>query len=172
VRHIFASEPIEARAMWDSRPGDSRFKEVEETICATLRFPEGRIANFFSSFGASTFENYTVAGTKGAIDVYFGYRFETAPRIRLIRDQEVTEKTVPHVENFSGQTAYFSDCILKGVRPESDGEEGLADMRAMLAIEEAAKTGLPQIIVSPPRPRHPTTDMVRNFPPVSRRLLV
>ncbi|MFN0193205.1 MAG: Gfo/Idh/MocA family protein [Aestuariivirga sp.] len=172
VRHIFASEPIEARAMRDAGPGDPRFREVEETICATLRFPGGRIANFFSSFGASSFESYTIAGTSGVIDVYFGYRFETARRIRVIRDQEVTEKVVPHVENFSGQTAYFSDCILKGVRPESDGEEGLADMRALLAIEEAARTGKPQKIVSPPRPVHPTMDMVRSFPPVSRRLLV
>jgi predicted dehydrogenase len=172
VRHIFASEPIEARAMRDAGPDDPRFKEVEETICATLRFPGGRIANFFSSFGASPFESYTIAGTTGVIDVYFGYRFETARRIRVIRDQVVTEKIVPNVENFSGQTAYFSDCILKGARPESDGEEGLADMRALLAIEEAARTGVPQKISSPPRTIHPAMDMVRKFPPVSRRLLV
>lgn len=172
VRHIFASEPIEARAMRDAGPDDPRFKEVEETICATLRFPGGRIANFFSSFGASTFESYTIAGTTGVIDVYFGYRFETARRIRVIRDQELTEKVVPRVENFSGQTAYFSDCILKGVRPESDGEEGLADMRALLAIEEAARTGMPQKIASPPRSTHPTMDMARNFPQASRRLLL
>ena len=84
----------------------------------------------------------------------------------------MTEQAFDHVENFSGQTAYFSDCILKGVRPESDGEEGLADVRAMLAIEEAARTGKPRRSQSPPRSVFPTKDMARNFPQVKRRLLV
>jgi predicted dehydrogenase len=172
VRHLFGTEPVEAVAIKDSKPGDPRFAEVEETICASLRFPEGRIANFIASFGAEASESYRIVGTKGEIDVAFAYRFETARRVRLVRDQEVTEKVFPHVENFSGQTAYFSDCILKGERPEADGEEGLADVTAMLAIEKAAATGMPQKISSPARPRHPTLDMARQFPQVSRRLLI
>jgi predicted dehydrogenase len=172
VRHLFGDEPIEAIAMKDAKPGDPRFAEIEETICASLRFPQGRIANFIASFGTEASESYRVVGTTGEIEVSFAYRFETARRLRLIRDQEVTEKQFPQVENFSGQTAYFSDCILKGERPEADGEEGLADVIAMLAIEQAAATGRPQKISSPPRPRHPTLAMARRFPKVERRLLV
>jgi hypothetical protein len=29
---------------------------------------------------------------------------------------------------------YFSDCILKGIDPEPDGEEGFADIRVMEAL--------------------------------------
>jgi hypothetical protein len=48
----------------------------------------------------------------------------------------------------------------------------LADMRALLAIEKACVTGLPQAISSPPRPRHPTPDMVRLTLPTDRRLVL
>jgi predicted dehydrogenase len=172
ARHIFASEPVEAIAMTDSAPGDPRFGDVKEALSAMLRFPGGRLANFTVSFGAALSETYKVIGSEGEIEAANAYRFETARRIKLTRRGKVTERTFPHVENFSGQTAYFSDCILKGVRPEADGEEGLADVRAMLAIEEAARSGQAQKINSPPRPVHPTHDMAREFPQVSRRLLL
>jgi hypothetical protein len=58
------------------------------------------------------------------------------------------------------------------VPPEADGEEGLADMRALLAIEAAARTGQPQAISSPPRPHHPTPDMLRLAPTTTHRLLL
>jgi predicted dehydrogenase len=172
VRHIFGSEPVEVAAMKDSPPGDPRFAEVEETLSTILRFPGGKLATFTVSFGAETAESCQIAGTEGTIEVDTAYRFETARRIKLTRGGETSEKSFPHVENFSGQTAYFSDCILNGVRPEADGEEGLADVRAMLAIEAAAATGKPQKIDSPPRLVHPTRDMARAFPQVSRRLLL
>lgn len=172
VRHIFASEPIEAVAMADSLPGDARFAETPEMYCATLRFPGGRIANFIASFGAEPTEHHRIVGSAGEIEVFNAYRFETAKRVRLSKGGQVNEQQFDHVENFSGQTAYFSDCILKGVRPEADGEDGLADVRAMLAIEKAAATGVAQKIVSAPKSRYPTQDMVRNFPQVKRRLVL
>ena len=172
VRHVFASEPTQALAMTAHGNKDPRFTEVEESVCAMLRFPGDRIATFYVSFGSEAVETYSILGTKGEIEVRAGFRFETARRIRLTRNGAVTEQQFPHVENFSGQTAYFSDCILKGVRPEADGGEGLADVRAMLAIEDAARTGMAQPIASPPRPSHPTSAMVREFPLTDRRLLL
>jgi predicted dehydrogenase len=84
----------------------------------------------------------------------------------------MVETAFPHIDHFGAQVAYFSDCIEKGTPPEADGEEGLADMRALLAIEKACVTGLPQAIASPPRPRHPTPDMVRLTRPTDRRLVL
>jgi predicted dehydrogenase len=172
ARHIFGDEPVQAIAMAGFGNKDRRFSEVEETVGATLLFPGGRMASFFASFGSADVETYSIVGTTGVIDVLCGYRFETAKRVRLTRNGKVTEKQFPRTENFSGQAAYFSDCIINGVRPEADGEEGLADMRVMLAIEESARSGKPQSISSPPRPSHPSREMIREFPPVDRRLLV
>jgi predicted dehydrogenase len=172
VRHIFGAEPTEAVAMASHGDNDPRFSEVEEMVCATLRFPGGRIGSFTASFGASPVESYKIVGTTGEIEVKTGYRFETQRHVRLTQEGKVTEQLFSHAENFSGQTHYFSECILKGQRPESDGEEGLADVRAMLAIEKAARTGQAQKIASPPRPTHPTLSMAREFPQVKRRLLL
>ncbi len=171
ARHVFASEPEEAIAVTAAGEGDERFAEVEEMIATTLRFPKSRLAHFTASFGAEMSDMYRVVGTEGKIDVEPGFRFETPVRYRLTRGSKVVEKTFPHYDHFSGMTAYFSDCIIKGQRPESDGGDGLNDVRAMLAIEAAARTGQPQKIVSAPRPSHPTLDMARSFPHAERRLV-
>jgi len=172
ARHLFASEPVEVMAMTGRGGNDPRFAEIEETFAATLRFPGGRMANFLVSFGADMAEFYTVHGSKGTLEASPGYRFETARRLVLTVDGKSTEQDFPHVDNFSGQTAYFSDCILNRVRPEADGEDGLADVAIMRALEEAARTGRPQPVSLPSRDRHPGADTLRPFPHAKRRLLV
>ena len=172
ARHVFGSEPVEAVAMKSHGDNDPRFAEVEEAISTTLRFPGGRMAHFLVSFGGHDIDMYKVVGSEGQIEVSPAYRFETASSYRLTRGGVVTSKVFPAYDHFSGMTAYFSDCILNGVRPEPDGEEGLADMRGLLAIEAAAKSGQAQKIASPPRPVHPTLDMARAFPPTTKRLML
>jgi predicted dehydrogenase len=90
-------------------------------------------------------------------------------RIRL--GSEISEHEFPQIDHFGAQTAYFADCIRNGTRPEADGEEGLADVLILRAIERAAETGQPQRIEAPARPRHPTPDMVRLIPVTDRRLV-
>ncbi|MEZ5669360.1 MAG: Gfo/Idh/MocA family oxidoreductase [Alphaproteobacteria bacterium] len=172
ARHVFGAEPVEAIAMTVRGDGDDRFREVEEAIGATLRFPNGGIAQFIASFGSAGIDHYRVVGSEGEISMNPGYRFETATRMRLTRGAETTERVFPQIDHFGAQTAYFAECIRNGTRPESDGEEGLADMRALLAIERAAQTGTPQRIASPARERHPTPDMVRLVPVTERRLML
>lgn len=172
ARHIFAAEPIEAVAVTSFADGAATAGEVEESIAVTLRFPQGRLAQFIASFGADGADFYHVAGTKGNITADPGFRFETAVRMKLRQGAASTEKTFPQTDHFAGQTAYFSDCILNARAPEPDGREGLADVRALLAIERAARTGLPQKIDTPARQVHPTADMVRNLPTTDRRLVL
>jgi predicted dehydrogenase len=172
ARHIFAEEPIEAMAMVYRPNDDPRFREVEASVAALLRFPSGGLAQFVASFGATDVDNYRVVGTSGDLELDPGFRFETATRLRLRRDGEVRETQFPQIDHFGAQVEYFSDCIRAGTPPEADGEEGLADLRALVAIEKAALTGQPQSITSPPRSRHPTPDMVRFTPATDRRLVL
>ncbi len=95
-----------------------------------------------------TVDNYRVVGTSGDLELDPGFRFETATRLRLRRDGKVVETQFPQIDHFGAQVGYFSDCIRSGTPPEADGEEGLADMRALIAIEKAASTGIPQAIFS------------------------
>lgn len=172
ARHVFAEEPFEATAM-SYRPGDDpRFSEIDASLAATLRFPSGGLAQFVVSFGSADIDSYKVVGTLGDLELEPAYRYETATRLRLRRDGETVETQFQQIDQFGAQIAYFSDCIMAGTPPESDGEEGLADMRVLLAIEKAAATGAPQAIANAPRPRHPNASMVRIIPVTERRLIV
>jgi predicted dehydrogenase len=172
ARHVFGEEPIEATATLHQPEGDPRFTEIEASIAATLRFPSGGIAQIIASFGAAAVDGYRVTGSEAEIELDPGYRFETATTLRLRKNGLIEETVYPQVDQFGGQVTYFSDCIMNGTPPEADGEEGLCDMRVLLAIEEAAKTGRSVAINSPARLRRPTPDIVRQRPVTAKRLLV
>jgi predicted dehydrogenase len=172
VRHLFGLEPTEAVAAMARAPGDARFGEVEEMVSATLRFPGDRLGQFIASFGGDDLDQYRVVGTKGQIEVSSGYRLDRPVTVRLTRGGQTVEKAFPQYDHFSGQAHYFSDCILKGIRPEPDGGDGLADVVIMRAIEEAARTGTAQKITLPERPAHPVKAMAREFPMAEKRLML
>jgi len=52
-----------------------------------------------------------------------------------------------------------------------DGQEGLADMRVLLAIEQAAKTGVTQTIQPVLRDQSPSAETRRIVPRTDRRLV-
>jgi predicted dehydrogenase len=172
MRHMLGSEPTEVIAAIAARPGDPRFGEVEEMVSATLRFPGERLAQFIASFGGDDIDQYRVVGTEGQIEVSSGYRFDRPITLRITKGGDTVEKAFPQYDHFSGQAHYFSDCILKGVQPEPDGGDGLADVAIMRAIEAAARTGLLQKIALPERPAHPVKTMARDFPMAERRLML
>lgn len=172
ARHVFGEEPVEATATKHQPKDDPRFAEVEASIAATLRFPSGGIAQFVASFGAADTNYYRVIGADGEVELDPGYLFQVATHMRLRKDGKVENIPFPQVDQFGGQVAYFSDCISSGTPPEADGEEGLCDMRVLLAIEESANTGKPVLIKSPARPRHPTPDMVRERTVTAKRILI
>ena len=172
ARHVFAEEPVEAMAFAHRPADDPRFAEIDATVAATLRFPSGGLAQFVCSFGAADRDSYRVVGSEGDLELDPGYRFETATRLRLRRNGETTETPFPQTDQFGAQVAYFSECIASRTPPEADGEEGLADMRALIAIEQALATGRPQPIASPPRPRRPDASMARLTATGQRRLML
>lgn len=172
MRHLFASEPVEVIAATAHAPGDARFTEVEEMVSATLRFPEDRLAQFVASFGGDDIDQYRVVGTAGQIEVSSGYRFDRPLKVTLSKSGVASEKQFPQYDHFSGQAHYFSDCILKGVQPVADGEDGMADVVIMRAIEEAARTGKAQKISLPAHPAHPVKSMARDYPMAEKRLML
>ena len=172
ARHCLGSEPVEVAAMKVHGNGDPRFREVEGSMAVTMRFPSDKLAQFIISFESDDTDTYRIIGTEGEITVEQCYDFHFNPRIWVSKGRNRREIEVPDTDHFAGQTAYFSDCILNGKRPVPDGEEGLADVRALLAIEEAAKTGQLQKVDTPVRENHPTQDCVRILPRTKKRLVL
>jgi glucose-fructose oxidoreductase len=79
-------------------------------------------------------------------------------------DGKEESKTFPETDHFGGETEYFSDCILNNVDPEADGEEGLLDVRVIVAIKDSLKGNGKTIKLEPRRrSKYPTLNQVKKL---------
>ena len=141
ARYLFKAEPTEIIAL-SASGDDERFREVEEMVGATLRFPGERIANFICSFGAGDTATYEVMGTKGGVRLENAYEYVEPVKMTVTLEGKETTKTFSKRDQFAPELVYFSKCIQKDVQPEPSGEEGINDLRIIDAIFESAKQGL------------------------------
>jgi predicted dehydrogenase len=140
TRYITGEEPVEVSAMVYSAPGDVRFKEVEETINFQLRFPSGVLANCTSSYGYSGQNRYRVIATKGWFELEPATSY-TGLRMRVRRGNGLEERDVQQRDHFAAEMDHMSECVMADKPPLTPGEEGWRDLKVMMAIYEAAKTG-------------------------------
>ena len=138
ARYLTGEEPTELNAAMFSTPGDPRFKEVEETINFQLRFPSGVLANCTSSYGYAGQNRYRLVGTEGWLElepatVYRGLR------LRVHRGNVTEERELPARDHFALEMDHMSSCVMENKVPLTPGEEGLRDLKIMMAIYEAAK---------------------------------
>ena len=140
ARYVTGEEPTEIAAMTYTTPGDVRFKEVEETINFQLRFPSGVLANCTSSYGYSGQNHYRVVTTKGwfELEPATGY---SGLRMRVRRGNATEDRDLPVRDHFALEMDHMSECVMENKEPLTPGEEGLRDLRLMMAIYEAARSG-------------------------------
>ncbi|AXW50582.1 Gfo/Idh/MocA family protein [Ralstonia pseudosolanacearum] len=142
VRHLFDAEPVEVSAVGVRDPA-SPF-HFDDTVGVTLRFADHRLAQFTVSYSSAGVDQYRVIGTRGDLEVSPGFTFGAALRHRLTLDGRTREQPFEATDQVGGALQYFSDCILNDLEPEPGGEEGLADVRILAAIERALESGQPQ----------------------------
>ncbi len=162
VRMLFGAEPVEVSA-WGTRNTSLPY-DFHDIVAVTLRFPGERLAQFTVSYGLDHMDEYTVVGDKGAIHMSPGFGFPGPLAFILRHGESAKERSFPAVDQFGGETQYFSDCILKDERPEPDGEEGRLDVRVIAAIEQALTTGRPVMLDPVERHRRPELAQVRGLP--------
>ena len=164
VRNLFSAEPIEAFGRTTSAKGDERFTEIPEMVNVWLRFPDERIAQFTISYGSEPVSEYRVSGTKGDLMMTPGFTWEKGQTLAVTVKGEKDEKTFDKVDQFAGETKYFSDCVLDNKEPEPDGEEGLCDVCVIKAIEKSIASGKVEPVEQVPRTKRPTREQVQEFP--------
>ena len=140
ARYVTGEEPVEIAAMSYTTPGDERFKEVEEAINFQLRFPSGALANCSSSYGYAGQNRYRVIGTKGWSELEPATSY-TGLRLRVRRGNVLEERSLPQRDQFALEMDHLSECVMDGKLPLTPGEEGLRDLKLMMAIYEAARSG-------------------------------
>lgn len=117
VRYLFQAEPTEVFA-FSANNGEKRFEKIDEMTSVILRFPEERLANFTSSFGAATVSTLQIVGTKGDLRMDSAYSYQGELEQQITINNQKQEQSFTAGDQFAAEIAYFSDCLLKGSDPE------------------------------------------------------
>jgi predicted dehydrogenase len=137
VRNLFAAEPVEVSAFIAKDETG-----VDETTTAILRFRGDRFAQLTVSGGAASTESYRIVGTKGDLRVEPAFSYDDTLVHHLTQaDGKTRTRSFSRRDQFAPELRYFSRCVTEDLEPEPDGREGLADVRVVRAIQEAAETG-------------------------------
>jgi predicted dehydrogenase len=171
ARYLFRAEPTEVFG-FSANSGDPRFHEVDEMTSAVLRFPEGRLASFTSSFGAADIGEYVVIGTRGRLRMTNAYEYSESIEMEVTVDGKTTKRTYGRRDQFAPELVYFSDCILHRRDPEPSGIEGLLDVRIIGSIYESAKRGTAVRLKDLQRGRRPSVRQEIYRPPPAKPIHV
>jgi predicted dehydrogenase len=136
ARYLSGEEPVEVRAL-EGKTNPSKYAEVDESMLWQMRFPSGAIASCSTSYEAAYSSRFRVHAEKGwfGLDPAFGY---TGNKGRRSDGKEIN---LPAPDLFAAEMDDFSRCIVENRQSKVSGEEGLKDVKIMMAIYEAAKTG-------------------------------
>ena len=171
ARYLLRDEPEEVVA-FASKGKEKRFREVEESISAMLRFPKDKLAAFTCSFGASDVSAYEVVGTQGSVRLDPGYEFAAELKQTVKIGEKEKTKKFPKRDQFAPELIYFSDCILQNKEPEPSGREGLIDVRIIEALYRSAKESRPVKIQTEAPPKRPSRSQQITKPGIDMPKLV
>ena len=140
ARYLTGEEPAEIKASTHSPADDPRFHEIEDVVTWELRFPSGAIAHGSTSYSYASASRFGVLGTKATLTLdpatsYYQHGME------LKAGAQTRRFAMPEGNQFAAQLDHLSEAVMNGAAVRTPGEEGLQDVRLMLAIYEAARTG-------------------------------
>ncbi len=139
-RYMLNEEPIEVRAWSNTDPNDPRFKTVDDLIAWQFRFPSGAICNGSTSFNYNATMSFELWGEKARVRAdpaafYGGNKFE------MVDGGNFSPIDAPEQHQFAREMDWMAD-VVRGKAPMvSPGEEGMQDVRLILAIIESAHKG-------------------------------
>jgi predicted dehydrogenase len=136
TRYLTGEEPIAVTAL-EQKTDPVKFAEVDQSMLWQMRFPSGVLASCSSSYDTGVSAYFRVSAQKGwfGMDPAFFYNGNRGRR------SDGKEIALPEIDMFAAQMDDFARCILENKESKVSGEEGLRDVKIMMAIYEAAKTG-------------------------------
>lgn len=138
-RFLLDRDPLAVHA-WTCSIGDA-FADVDEHATFTLRCPGEITASCTASFNAHASSHLRLVGTEGMIAISAPFGGIVPQQVVVERGDFSVEYTGHPVDEVQEEFDYFGYCVLTGTAPEPDGEDGLADVRAIEAAYESAATG-------------------------------
>lgn len=134
ARMITGEEPTHVAAL-ETKTNPQKFAEVEETVTFQLSFPGGVLASCATSYVAGMNE-FTVRAERGAFGMRPAYDYTGNRGFR----SDGQPFAFPSIDTIAAELDDFARCITTGAPSKVPGEEGLRDVRILLATLEAART--------------------------------
>ena len=133
---IAGQYPIAVSAM-ESKTDPVKFKDVEETMTFELKFASGISAYCTTTYKVNGINRTTAFAERGSFGVTPAFNYDGIKGWRS--DSKPLSFDAP--DQFATEIDDFANCILTGKPTSVPGEMGLRDIRTMMAIYEAARTG-------------------------------
>jgi predicted dehydrogenase len=136
ARYVSGEEPTEVRAL-EGKTNATKYAEVDESMIWQMHFPSGAIASCSTSYEMGLSSRLRVHTEKGWFGLEPAFLYTGNRGMRS--DGKAIALSAPDL--FAAEMDDFSRCILENRESKVSGEEGLRDVKIMMAIYEAARTG-------------------------------
>jgi predicted dehydrogenase len=136
TRYITGEEPTLVTAVATTNDHE-KFKDIEETIAWQMKFPGGVIASCNSTYGFNGLARYKALAENGWFELSPAYGYGGIQGKR----SDGALINLESGDQFAVEMDNFAHCILNNQPTTVPGEEGLRDIKIMMAIYEAARTG-------------------------------
>ena len=139
ARFLLDDEPTSVRG--DTISMTEAYNGVEEHANFTLSFENGTTKTGFASFNGHPDNRMNILGTDGRIFIHEPFGGKVSQELVIERHDTRTEYTGEPVDEVIEEFDYFGNCILTDTKCETDGHDGLADLRIVNAIYDSAASG-------------------------------
>lgn len=134
-RVLSGREPLSVTAV-ETKTDDQKFKEVDETIVWSMKFPDGLIADCTTTYKVNGINRFRAMAENGwfGLDPAFSYGGLKGATSKGPLAFEPTD-------HFAAEIDDFADCILNAKPSRVPGEEGRRDLKVIEAIYRSIDTG-------------------------------
>jgi len=136
TRYLSGEEPVQVTGI-EQKTDPVKFAEVDQSMLWQMKFPSGALASCTSSYDTGLSAYFRVHCQRGWFELNpaFYYNGNRGKR------SDGKEIALPADDLFALQMDDFARCIAEDKPSKVSGEEGLRDVKIMMAIYEAARSG-------------------------------
>jgi len=135
-RYLTGEEPILVSGV-ETKTDPVKFAEVDETMTWQAKFPSGAVAVCTASYNLPVSARFRGTTERGWFELDPGFYYDGNHG----RRSDGKPIALPGGDQFAAEMDDFARCILEDRQSKVSGEEGLRDVRIMMAIYESARTG-------------------------------
>lgn len=136
MRYLTGEEPVEVSA-FTTVTDPVKFHDVEESVTWQLKFPSGVVTSGEATYRFNGLDRFKAYAGRGWFGLEPAYNYHGISGTRS--DGQPIQ--LPDLDQFAAEMDDFAQCILNNQPTRVPGEEGLRDVKIMMAIYEAARTG-------------------------------